>query len=47
VYLTNDQTRAFCGNLASLPAAPGAWFIERDSVRSLASKLRACVPAAK
>jgi len=42
VYLTNQQTRAFCGNLATLPAATGARFIERDSVRSLASKLKAC-----
>lgn len=47
VYLTNKQTRAFCDNLASLPAARGAWFIERDSVRSLASKLKACPPEAK
>jgi hypothetical protein len=46
VYLTNDQTRAFCRSLATLPAAPGAWFIERDSVRSLASKLKACPPEA-
>jgi hypothetical protein len=42
VYLTNQQTKAFCGNLASLPAASGAWFIERDGVRSLGSKLKAC-----
>ena len=42
VYLTNQQTRRFCRNLAMLPAAPGAWFIDRDSVRPLASKLRAC-----
>jgi hypothetical protein len=42
VYLTNRQTKAFCGNLASLPAASDAWFIDRDSVRSLASKLKAC-----
>lgn len=47
VYLNNQQTRAFCKNLASLPAAPGAWFIERDGVRSLASKLKACAPEAK
>jgi hypothetical protein len=47
VYLTNDQTRAFCGNLASLPAASDAWFIERDSVRSLASKLKACPTEAR
>src|SRR5258707_9048905 len=42
IYLTNKQTKAFCDNLASLPAASGASFIERDGVRSLASKLTAC-----
>lgn len=42
VYLNNEQTRAFCANLASLPAARGAWFIERDAVRSLKAKLDAC-----
>ncbi len=47
VYLSNQQTRTFCRNLATLPAAPGAWFIERDGVRSLAAKLRACPPEAK
>ena len=44
VYLTNDQTRAFCRNLAGLPAASDAWFIESDAVRSFRSKLSACVP---
>jgi hypothetical protein len=44
VYLTNQQTRAFCRNLAALPAGDDAWFIERDGVRSLASKLKACAP---
>jgi hypothetical protein len=47
VYLTNEKARAFCGNLASLPAAPRAWFIESDGMRSLASKLRACLPQGK
>jgi hypothetical protein len=42
VYLTNQQTLAFCGNLASLPAAPGAQFLESTRMRSLASKLRGC-----
>ncbi len=42
VYLSKPQTRAFCRNLAILPAAPRAWFIESDGVRSLTSKLRAC-----
>ena len=44
VYLTNDQTRAFCRNLAALPSASDAWFIESDGVRSLSSKLKACAP---
>jgi len=44
VYLNNEQTRAFCRNLATLPAAPGDWFIEIDGVRSLGSKLKACRP---
>lgn len=47
VYLTNDQTRAFCRNLATLPAAGNAWFIESKGMRTLASKLRACAPAGK
>ena len=45
VYLTNEQTRAFCRNLATLPAAGDAWFIESKSLRTFASKLRACGPA--
>jgi hypothetical protein len=42
VYLTNDQTRAFCRNLAGLPAASDASFIESDRVRSFRSKLETC-----
>lgn len=42
VYLTNQQSRAFCGNLATLPAAPGAVFIESNRMRSFALRLRAC-----
>ena len=42
VYLTNQQVRAFCGNLATLPAAPGAAFIESASVISMDAKLQAC-----
>jgi hypothetical protein len=44
VYLNNQQTRAFCRNLAALPASPSAWFIESDGVRSMTSKLGACPP---
>jgi hypothetical protein len=42
VYLTNQQARVFCGNLASLPTAPRAAFIESDAVRPLADKLATC-----
>jgi hypothetical protein len=47
VYLTNQQKATFCRSLATLPAAPEAWFIERDGVRSLAAKLKTCQPATK
>ena len=47
VYLTKQQTLAFCRNLATLPAAPRARFIERDGVRSLVSKLKSCPPEVK
>jgi len=42
VYLTNEQTRAFCRNLASLPASEDAVFIERDGVQRLAARLKSC-----
>jgi hypothetical protein len=47
VYLTTQQTRAFCASLATLPAARRASFVERDGVRSLESKLKACSPKTK
>jgi hypothetical protein len=47
VYLTNQETRAFCGNLATLPAASRAWFVDSDGMRPLDSKLRACPSEAK
>jgi hypothetical protein len=47
VYLNKEQTRAFCRNLATLPAARSDWFIEIDNVRSFGSKLKACAPEAK
>jgi hypothetical protein len=47
VYLNDQQTRMFCRNLGSLPAASQAWFIESTGVRSLVSKLRTCAPEAK
>jgi hypothetical protein len=42
VYLTNRQQRTFCENLARLPVARRAWFIERDGVLPFKSKLKAC-----
>jgi hypothetical protein len=42
VYLNTRQSRAFCGNLAALPAASGAWYIDSDSVRPLPAKLKSC-----
>jgi hypothetical protein len=42
VYLTNDQTRSFCRNLAGLPASRDAWFIESTGVRPLSAKLKSC-----
>lgn len=42
VYLTTRQTHAFCRSLAALPGARDAWFIERDGVRTVTSKLRDC-----
>lgn len=44
VYLTERQARAFCGNLASLPAASHAVFIESIGVRPLRAKLKGCAP---
>jgi hypothetical protein len=42
VYLDARQTRAFCGNLASLPVSSGARFIESDGMRPFSAKLKAC-----
>ena len=42
VYLTRQQSQAFCTNLTALPAATGTSFVERDSVRPLATRLKAC-----
>jgi hypothetical protein len=47
VYLTNQQTYAFCANLATLPATTRAWFIDSNGMRSLEAKLRACRSRAK
>ncbi len=42
VYLTNQQTRAFCRNLALLPVPSNASFIDSRTVRSMDAKLNAC-----
>jgi hypothetical protein len=42
VYLTTQQMKTYCRNLAALPAPPDAWFIESDGVRTLTSKLATC-----
>ena len=47
VYLNQQQARAYCGNLAGLPADARASFIERDDVRLLAAKVRDCRADAK
>jgi L-alanine-DL-glutamate epimerase-like enolase superfamily enzyme len=47
VYLNSQQRRAFCANLAALPAAPRASFIESKGVRTLSSKLAACADGAR
>ena len=47
VYLNTQQTRAYCASLATLPAARQAWFVERDGVRLLASKVKDCSSKAK
>jgi hypothetical protein len=44
VYLTNQQKHTFCRNLATLPAARRAWFIERDGVLPFTSKVKGCAP---
>ncbi len=42
VYLSKAQTRAFCASLATLPVSGDAVFVDRDGVRTFASKLKAC-----
>jgi hypothetical protein len=42
VYLNTQQQKGFCRNLENLPRATGASFIERDGVRLLSSRLKAC-----
>jgi hypothetical protein len=47
VYLTNQQTRTFCRNLALLPVPSNASFIDSRSVRSMNAKLNGCPSESK
>jgi hypothetical protein len=42
VYLSRQQTSAFCGSLATLPYHSRTWFIASKGMRPLTSKLEAC-----
>jgi hypothetical protein len=42
VYLTSQQTIAFCRNLAALPATTLTWFIDSNGRRLLDARLRQC-----
>jgi hypothetical protein len=42
VYLSNQQTMAFCHNLATLPATSRTLFIDSNGMRPLSAKLGAC-----
>ena len=44
VYLNRERTRAFCGNLATLPHDARSWFVGSKDIRPLASKLTTCAP---
>ena len=44
VYLSREQSVAFCTNLAALPHDYRTWFIGSKAVRMMSSKLRACFP---
>jgi hypothetical protein len=42
VYLTNQQSYAFCRNLTFLPASSTAWFIDSRGMRRFDAKLATC-----
>jgi hypothetical protein len=44
VYLNREKLTAFCRNLASLPFEWSTPFIDSKGMRTLGSKLRACLP---
>lgn len=47
VYLTNQQSHAFCRNLGTLPASSTAWFIDSRGMRRFDAKLAACAAEIK
>jgi hypothetical protein len=42
VYLSTQQSLAFCNNLEGLPSTPTSWFLEMNRMRTITDKLRAC-----
>ena len=42
VYLNNQQAKAFCASLATLPAAPHALFVDREDVRPMTDRIKNC-----
>ena len=47
VYLSRQQTVAFCRNLATLPYYSRTWFIGSKGMRAFPSKLETCLPGAR
>jgi hypothetical protein len=47
VYLTRQQSAAFCGSLAALPYDSRTWFIGSKGMRVLTSKLDTCSPGVR
>ncbi len=47
VYLSRQQTAAFCRNLAGLPYFSRTWFIGSKGMRAFPSKLETCLPGAR
>jgi len=42
VYLTNQQTKAFCRNLTTLPSTTLTWFVDSNGRRLMDAKLKTC-----
>jgi hypothetical protein len=47
VYLTRQQSAAFCASLAALPYDSRTWFIGSKAMRALPSKLDSCAPGVR